>query len=51
MSDGPAAAITPGFATLAALLAVIAVSVWLGALAQRAVERGSFLQGYFLGNR
>lgn len=45
------ATISPGFATFGALLAVIAVSVWLGALAQKAVEKGSFLQGYFLGNR
>jgi sodium/pantothenate symporter len=33
------------------LLAVIAGSVWLGTLAQRAVKSGSFLKGYFLGNR
>jgi sodium/pantothenate symporter len=35
----------------AMLLAVIAGSVWLGTLAQRAVKSGSFLKGYFLGNR
>lgn len=46
-----AATISPGYATLAALLCVIVVSVWLGAVAQRAVEKGSFLTGYFLGNR
>jgi hypothetical protein len=40
-----------GFGTIAALLAVIAVSVWLGTQAQKAVERGSFMTGYFLGNR
>lgn len=33
------------------LLAVIAGSVWLGTIAQRAVKSGSFLKGYFLGNR
>lgn len=33
------------------LLAVIAGSVWLGTAAQRAVKSGSFLKGYFLGNR
>lgn len=33
------------------LLAVIAGSVWIGTLAQRAVKGGSFLSGYFLGNR
>ena len=40
-----------GFGALAALLLFVAASVWLGALAQRIVERGSFLKGYFLGNR
>ena len=35
----------------AMLLAVIAGSVWLGTAAQRAVKGGSFLKGYFLGNR
>ena len=38
-------------ATLAAILVFVAASVWLGTLAQRIVERGSFLRGYFLGNR
>ncbi len=37
--------------TITALVAVIAVSVWLGTLAQKVVEKGSFVQGYFLGNR
>ena len=37
--------------TLAALLIFVAASVWLGTIAQRIVERGSFLRGYFLGNR
>ncbi len=40
-----------GYGTLAALLAMIAVSVWLGTQAQKAVERGGFIKGYFLGNR
>lgn len=39
------------WSTLAALVLFIAASVWLGALAQRVVERGSFMKGYFLGNR
>jgi SSS family solute:Na+ symporter/sodium/pantothenate symporter len=46
MSDQP-----PGIGVILALLAVMAVSVWLGALAHRTVERGSFLKGFFLGNR
>lgn len=40
-----------GFGTLAALLAVMATSIWLGARAQAMVEKGRFMQGYFLGNR
>lgn len=40
-----------GIGAMTALLAFIAVSVWLGTVAQRVVERGSFLHGYFLGNR
>jgi sodium/pantothenate symporter len=42
---------TVGYGALVALLAVIAVSVWLGARAQEVVSRSSFLSGYFLGNR
>jgi SSS family solute:Na+ symporter/sodium/pantothenate symporter len=41
----------PGYGTLAALVLFIAASVWLGALAQRIVQKSSFVQGYFLGNR
>src|SRR5678816_4556305 len=44
-------ALVSGYGTLAALVVVILVSLWLGAVAQRAVERGSFVTGYFLGNR
>ncbi|MEX0711248.1 MAG: sodium:solute symporter [Pirellulales bacterium] len=51
MTDGANAATGAGVGTLAALLVFIAASVWLGTLAQRAVEKGSFLKGYFLGNR
>jgi SSS family solute:Na+ symporter/sodium/pantothenate symporter len=40
-----------GAGTLFALLVFVAASVWLGTIAQRIVERGSFLRGYFLGNR
>ncbi len=42
---------SPGVGALAALALFMIASVWLGALAQRAVERTSFLRGYFLGNR
>lgn len=41
----------PGFGAITALAIFIVASVWLGALAQRVVKKGSFLQGYFLGNR
>src|SRR5579863_7174772 len=37
--------------TLVALLVFVAASVWLGTVAQRVVSQGSFLRGYFLGNR
>ncbi|MEX2187740.1 MAG: sodium:solute symporter [Pirellulales bacterium] len=39
------------YGVLVALVAVMAISVWLGTLAHRTVERGSFLKGFFLGNR
>lgn len=41
----------PGFGALAALVLVIALSGYLGYLAQVAVSKGSFLKGFFLGNR
>jgi SSS family solute:Na+ symporter/sodium/pantothenate symporter len=41
----------PGYGTLAVLLLLIACSLWMGAAAQRAIERGSFVTGFFLGNR
>ena len=47
----PEAAPATGYGTLAALLVMMAVSVWLGTQAQKAVERGGFMKGYFLGNR
>jgi SSS family solute:Na+ symporter/sodium/pantothenate symporter len=46
-----AAPLTPGVGALIALLLVIAISVWIGTAAQRRIEGGSFLSGYFLGNR
>src|SRR5919106_782384 len=48
MSDPPLVA---GVGTLIALCLLIAASVWMGAMAQRVVQSGSFLKGYFLGNR
>ncbi|HUY33440.1 MAG TPA: sodium:solute symporter [Pirellulales bacterium] len=40
-----------GGGTFVALLAFVAASVWLGTVAQRVVRQGSFVTGYFLGNR
>jgi sodium/pantothenate symporter len=40
-----------GYGTLAMLLIVMAVSVWLGTQAEKAVAKGGFMKGYFLGNR
>jgi SSS family solute:Na+ symporter/sodium/pantothenate symporter len=39
------------YGSILALLVFIAASVWLGAMAQRSVEKGSFLKSYFLGGR
>lgn len=44
-------AFSAGYGTLIALCILIAASVWLGTVAQRVVKSGSFLKGYFLGNR
>ncbi len=41
----------PGPGPFVFLLVIIAASVWLGALAQRTMKKGSFVKGYFLGNR
>src|SRR5579872_7128984 len=41
----------PGYSVLIALLLFIAASVWLGTLAQKAMEKKEFLKGFFLGNR
>ena len=51
--EGAVTEIMPGagWGTLIALLILIVVSVWVGTAAQRVVQKGSFLQGYFLGNR
>lgn len=48
----PIAAIdSAGIGTLVALMIFMGTSVWLGTLAQKMVEKGTFLQGFFLGNR
>src|SRR3954471_1169692 len=46
-----AAAPKPGIGTMVALIIFIAASVWLGTLAQKVVSKGSFVKGFFLGNR
>jgi sodium/pantothenate symporter len=40
-----------GIGAMIALVTFIAASVWLGTVAQRVVEKSSFIQGYFQGNR
>jgi sodium/pantothenate symporter len=40
-----------GYTVIGALLVFIAASIWLGAIAQRRIEKKAFLSGYFLGNR
>jgi SSS family solute:Na+ symporter/sodium/pantothenate symporter len=51
MADLDLSGTSPGAGALVALLLVIAISVWLGSAAQRAIQGSSFLSGYFLGNR
>jgi SSS family solute:Na+ symporter/sodium/pantothenate symporter len=41
----------PHIGAMVALVLFIAASVWLGTVAQRVVERSSFIRGYFQGNR
>ena len=45
------AATQPAWGTLIALAIFILASMWIGVLANRAVREGSFLKGFFLGNR
>lgn len=45
------AGLSVGYGTMIMLLVVMAISVWLGTRAEKAVERGGFVQGFFLGNR
>src|SRR5580765_6015057 len=40
-----------GFGTLAALVIFIVASMWIGMLANRAMQAGTFMKGFFLGNR
>jgi SSS family solute:Na+ symporter/sodium/pantothenate symporter len=42
---------TGGYSVFFALLAFMGASIWLGTYAQRRIDRSTFLQGYFLGNR
>lgn len=45
------AATQPAWGTLSALVVFILASMWIGVLANRAMREGSFLKGFFLGNR
>lgn len=45
------AATQPAWGTLTALAIFILASMWIGVLANRAMREGSFLRGFFLGNR
>ncbi len=44
-------AVAPGGMVFVALMVFIAASVWLGTLAQSAMDKKKFLEGFFLGNR
>lgn len=50
-STSPSSAEKPGVAVFLALMAFIVASVWLGTMAQRAMDKKKFLEGFFLGNR
>jgi sodium/pantothenate symporter len=43
--------LSAGYGVMLMLCLLIAASVWLGTMAQRVVEKGTFMKGYFLGNR
>src|SRR5690349_15879222 len=40
-----------GYGTLAALVLFILASMWIGMLANKAMQAGGFMKGFFLGNR
>ncbi|HEY3963551.1 MAG TPA: sodium:solute symporter [Planctomycetaceae bacterium] len=40
-----------GYGTLAALVLFIIASMWIGMIANKAMQSGSFMKGFFLGNR
>src|SRR5258708_3782685 len=40
-----------GYGTLAALALFILASMWIGMLANKAMQAGTFMKGFFLGNR
>ena len=40
-----------GYGALIALVLFIFASLWIGALANRATQKGAFMTGFFLGNR
>ncbi len=40
-----------GYGTLAALVIFIVASMWIGMLANKAMQSGTFMKGFFLGNR
>src|SRR5260221_11942264 len=39
-----------GYGALAALIVFIVASMWIGMLANRAMQSGTFMKGFFLGN-
>src|SRR5436190_608417 len=42
---------TVGFGTMAALIVFILASMWISMLANKAMQSGAFMKGFFLGNR
>ena len=50
-ANEPASGGDVGYGALIALVLFIFASLWIGALANRATQKGSFMTGFFLGNR
>src|SRR5262249_62346858 len=51
LAESAADKLNVGFGTLAALVVFILASMWIGMLANRAMQSGTFMKGFFLGNR
>ncbi|MBI3862636.1 MAG: sodium:solute symporter [Planctomycetia bacterium] len=51
LAASPTGTPSVGYGTLAALVVFIVASMWIGMLANKAMQSGTFMKGFFLGNR